>query len=118
LLASLKVVFLPKTYHFERFTLLSGVEFFPRLTDVLEQLVSGRTKAYELKRHHYREAGGPSSLLLLSMPECRDGQATLAKYDQYESLCCPGRHRGRGTEPTEVGRRGCADPTPVRGQDW
>jgi IS66 C-terminal element len=50
LLASLKVVFLPETYIFKREAPLNGVEPLAWLTDVLERMVSGRTKAHELER--------------------------------------------------------------------
>ena len=39
-----------KTYVFETITTLNGVEPQAWLTDVLERMISGRTKAHELER--------------------------------------------------------------------
>jgi len=55
---------------------LNGVEPQAWLTDVLECMVSGRTKAHELERL-LPWTGRPSSSRLPLMPECRDGQTTL-----------------------------------------
>jgi transposase len=62
---------------FEAIATLRGVELLAWLTDVLERMVSDRTKAHELARllpwNWKPSASQPSS-----MPECCDGQATLA----------------------------------------
>jgi transposase len=56
---------------------LNGVEPLAWLTDVLERMVSGRTKAHELEKL-LPWTGGPSEPRLPSSPECREGRTTLA----------------------------------------
>jgi hypothetical protein len=59
---------------------LNGVEPLAWLTDVLEWMVSGRAKFHELERllPWAWKAERLAATVMLTPPECRDGQTTLA----------------------------------------
>jgi hypothetical protein len=77
---------------------LNGVEPLAWLTDVLERVISGRTKAHELERLP-PWPGRPSSSRPPSMPECRDGQTALPFRLHLTTSSCLGRSAGRSRRP-------------------
>ena len=83
---------------------LNGVEPLGWLTDVLERVVSGRTKAHELERLLPWNWHRPSGSRLPSMPESRDSQAALAAVQQVtrKDASAPMQTDGSGFETAVV----------------